>query len=93
MIKTNLIIKITILAIFVSFVKSSTNDVPDSLNWGNSNKFGTKDKPINWLSTVKNQNLPQYCQSQWAHALTSTLSDRINIQILDGVGVEASISP
>lgn len=77
----------------LKYKKQAVNDIPDSLHWGHSDNFGKKTHPINWLTTVKNQHLPIYCGSCWAQALTSTLSDRINIQINNGVGVEVSISP
>ena len=72
---------------------SGKNDVPDKLDWGFSDNFGKKTSPISWLTTVKNQHLPVYCGSCWAQALTSTLSDRINIQFNNGEGVEVSIGP
>lgn len=47
-------------------------DVPDEWDWGSVN--GT-----NFLTLPRNQHLPTYCGSCWAHAATSSLSDRIKI--------------
>lgn len=47
--------------------------VPTNWTWSSVN--GT-----NYLTNIRNQHLPVYCGSCWAHAATSALSDRIKIQ-------------
>ena len=48
------------------------DELPTQWNW---NDISGK----NFLTNVRNQHVPQYCGSCWAHAATSAISDRIKI--------------
>ena len=48
------------------------DDVPEQWEW--SSVGGQS-----YLTNMRNQHIPQYCGSCWAHAATSALSDRIKI--------------
>ena len=53
-----------------TYVKSS--DIPESFNWANINGKS-------YITASRNQHLPQYCGSCWAHGALSALADRIKI--------------
>ena len=48
------------------------DDLPTQKLWNNVD--GTS-----YLTNIRNQHVPTYCGSCWAHAATSALSDRIKI--------------
>jgi cathepsin X len=48
------------------------NDLPETHIWNNI-------EGVSYLTNLRNQHIPSYCGSCWAHAATSALSDRIKI--------------
>lgn len=49
-----------------------TEDLPENFNWGNIDGES-------FLSPMRNQHIPKYCGSCWAHGAINALEDRIKI--------------
>jgi cathepsin X len=60
-------------------------DLPAEFSWGNN-------QGVSHLTFSRNQHIPQYCGSCWAHGTTSSLSDRISI-LRNGAWPQINLSP
>jgi hypothetical protein len=66
----------TLALTLLAIIQRVSTQLPDEFDLGKYDN-GQGDI-VNLLSAVRNQRLPLYCNSSWAFAVTSALSDRFN---------------
>ena len=64
--------------------------IPEEFDWGSVKDASGVTR--NFLTQSRNQHIPSFCGSCWAHAVTSALSDRIKIQ-RNGAWPDINIAP
>jgi len=74
----------------VSETPAPGDHLPEEFDWGSVKDEQGRER--NFLTQSRNQHIPRYCGSCWAHATTSALSDRIKIA-RKGAWPDVNIAP